>query len=74
MAEVIPIRPGLPTPKPTPARRPQKQPGHVHDFDPVSGWCSRCTYRNDGRLTNAGGTVYRPGTAEQKENETNETD
>lgn len=23
--------------------------GHVHDFDPISGWCSGCTVRDDGR-------------------------
>lgn len=41
---------------------------HVHDFDPVSGWCKHCTYRDDGRLvamdpslTRGGGTLYRPG-------------
>lgn len=47
---------------------------HAHEFDPVSGWCAHCTYRDDGRLTNAGGTVYRPGTTDQQENETHETE
>ncbi len=35
--------------------------GHVHDFDPVSGWCSRCTYRDDGRLIGSGGAVWQTG-------------
>lgn len=34
---------------------------HEHDFDPLSGWCSRCSYRDDGRLIGKGGTVYQPG-------------
>jgi hypothetical protein len=35
---------------------------HAHDFDPLSGWCSRCGYRNDGRLIDLNsGTEYRPG-------------
>jgi hypothetical protein len=42
---------------------------HDHEFDPVSGWCAHCTYRDDGRLTNAGGTVYRTGTTNQQEND-----
>lgn len=33
---------------------------HDHVFDPVSGWCLRCTYREDGRLTHLG-DVFRPG-------------
>lgn len=38
------------------------QPGHVHRFDPVSGWCDRCGYRDDGRLTDASsGAEFRPG-------------
>ncbi|QDZ14770.1 hypothetical protein [Humibacter ginsenosidimutans] len=34
---------------------------HVHDFDPISGWCMTCNYRSDGRLTGPDGTVWRPG-------------
>ena len=35
--------------------------GHFHRFDPVSGWCSACNLRRDGRLIGRGGDVYRPG-------------
>lgn len=34
---------------------------HTHDFDPLSGWCSRCNYRDDGRLIGPGGAEWRPG-------------
>ena len=34
---------------------------HAHDFDPLSGWCSRCGLRDDGRLVSFDGTEYRPG-------------
>jgi len=30
-------------------REPLEAKPHVHDFDPVSGWCSGCTVRDDGR-------------------------
>jgi hypothetical protein len=33
----------------------------VHDFDPMSGWCTSCNYRSDGRLTSPDGSVWRPG-------------
>ncbi len=31
---------------------------HAHNFDPVSGWCG-CGYRDDGRLINKQGVIYR---------------
>ena len=34
---------------------------HDHVFDPVSGWCTRCTYREDGRLMGPGGQEFRAG-------------
>lgn len=34
---------------------------HEHDFDPISGWCSRCNLREDGKLVGPGGQVYREG-------------
>jgi hypothetical protein len=36
-------------------------PGHEHAFDPISGWCSWCNLRDDGRLVDKGGTVLREG-------------
>jgi hypothetical protein len=33
---------------------------HAHNFDPISGWCSRCGLRDDGRLINKGGDELRP--------------
>lgn len=33
--------------------------GHVHRFDPVSGYCARCGFRDDGRLVSRAGDVYR---------------
>lgn len=38
---------------------------HVHEFDPDSGWCSKCTYRDDGLLTGPGGAILRPPRAER---------
>lgn len=35
--------------------------GHTHRFDPVSGWCHYCNFRDDGRLVGPGGSVFRPG-------------
>jgi hypothetical protein len=32
---------------------------HIHDFDPISGWCSGCTVRDDGRHLWLGGDVTR---------------
>lgn len=35
---------------------------HRHDFDPLSGWCSRCGLRDDNRLVDARSAAeYRPG-------------
>lgn len=34
---------------------------HEHRFDPISGWCSGCNFRDDGRLTNRAGTVLQRG-------------
>lgn len=39
---------------------------HVHDFDPISGWCSGCTVREDGRHLWHGGDVTRPKPTEQE--------
>lgn len=33
---------------------------HVHHFDPLSGWCTGCTYRDDGRQL-WHGDVSKPG-------------
>lgn len=35
--------------------------GHVHVFDPISGWCAHCNLREDGRLLGKGGEVYQSG-------------
>ena len=35
--------------------------GHEHRFDPVSGWCSSCNLRDDGKLISKGGDVWQPG-------------
>jgi len=35
--------------------------GHEHDFDPISGWCSSCNLRDDNKLIDKGGNVYRAG-------------
>lgn len=34
---------------------------HQHQFDPLSGWCATCNYRQDGRLIGPGGVVWHPG-------------
>lgn len=35
---------------------------HDHRFDPISGYCLRCGYRDDGRLVDLrSGREYRPG-------------
>lgn len=35
---------------------------HEHNFHPVSGWCSRCGLRDDGRLVDRRtGIEFRPG-------------
>lgn len=34
---------------------------HEHDFDPVSGYCHRCAFRDDGRLIGPGGAVWQRG-------------
>lgn len=34
---------------------------HTHRFDPLSGWCADCNYRQDGRLISRDGDVWRPG-------------
>lgn len=31
---------------------------HSHNYDPTSGWCG-CGYRDDGRLINKRGVIYR---------------
>lgn len=36
-------------------------PGHTHAFDPISGWCAYCNFRQDGRLISPGGHVWHPG-------------
>lgn len=36
---------------------------HTHRFDPVSGWCESCNFRQDGRLIGKGGDVWREGRA-----------
>ena len=40
---------------------------HEHDFDPISGWCSGCTVRDDGRHVWHGSDVNRfePTTTEE---------
>lgn len=35
---------------------------HTHRFDPLSGWCQDCNYRDDGRLVSKTGHVWREGT------------
>jgi hypothetical protein len=35
--------------------------GHVHRFDPVSGWCGSCNLRDDNKLIGKGGEILRPG-------------
>lgn len=35
-----------------------------HVFDPASGWCKRCTTRDDMRLLAPGGAIWRPGRTE----------
>lgn len=35
--------------------------GHVHRFDPISGWCGFCNLREDGKLVSKGGDILRPG-------------
>ncbi|MCL1871934.1 MAG: hypothetical protein FWF90_16180 [Promicromonosporaceae bacterium] len=76
MAEIIPIRRDLaiarsiaqdarPTPlfdMPASARR--RRGEHVHEFDPVSGWCLHCAQRDDGRHAGPGGTIDRAGQSE----------
>ena len=39
---------------------------HVHDFDPISGWCSGCTVREDGRHLWHGSDVTRPETTTEE--------
>lgn len=34
---------------------------HRHNFDPISGWCTHCNLREDGRLLGKGGEVLREG-------------
>lgn len=33
--------------------------GHSHRFDPVSGYCAHCGLRQDGRLVDKSGRVFR---------------
>lgn len=40
---------------------------HIHDFDPISGWCSGCTVRDDGRHLWLGSDVTRPRPAADQE-------
>lgn len=40
---------------------------HVHDFDPDSGWCASCGTRDDMRLVNRDGDVWREGRPPQLE-------
>lgn len=44
---------------------PKRASGHLHSFDPVSGYCG-CGYRDDGRLTDPkSGIEYQPPRAER---------
>lgn len=34
---------------------------HTHNFDPLSGWCSQCGLRDDGRLISRAGQIFHSG-------------
>jgi hypothetical protein len=44
---------------------------HEHKHDPVSGWCG-CGLRDDGRLINRRGVIYRQGQTNQQTEQAHE--
>jgi hypothetical protein len=48
------------------AKRSAPTTPHVHRFDPISGWCDSCTYRDDDRLMGPGGSEFRSASDRQE--------